>query len=313
MARVAELEERVAGVRRFNRFYTRQIGVLEERLLGSPFSLAESRVLYELATRQFATATALAGELRLDPGYLSRILRSFETRGLVAKTPSASDGRQTDLALTEAGRRAFAPLDERSREDVTQMLRNLDETRQRRLAAAMATIEDLLGPAPRVQPPYLLRPHRPGDMGWVASRHGALYADEYGWPIEFEAMVAEIVAAFIRHFDAGRECCWIAEIQGEPVGSAFVVRKSDEVAKLRLLLVDPKARGFGVGTRLVAECIRFARQRGYRTLTLWTQQVLAAARHIYAQAGFRLVAEEPHRSFGVDLVGETWELDLRAD
>jgi len=310
MASGAELEGRIAAVRRFNRFYTRQVGALAERLLDGPFSLAESRVLYELAHRDAPTATDLAGALGLDPGYLSRMLRSFEARGLIAKTASASDGRQLMLSLTPEGRDAFAPVETRSRHHVADMLAGLDETGQRRLVAAMGDIEAMLGTTPRTTPPYLLRPHQPGDMGWVVSRHGALYAEEYGFNLAFEAMVAEIVAAFINHFDPARECCWIAEIDREPVGSVFVVKQSDEVAKLRLLLLEPRARGLGIGARLVAECIRFARQRGYRSLTLWTNHVLVAARRIYEQAGFRLVAEEPHRRFGPELIGQTWELAL---
>jgi DNA-binding MarR family transcriptional regulator/GNAT superfamily N-acetyltransferase len=300
----------IAAVRQFNRFYTRQIGVLEERLLDTPFSLTESRVLYELANRAAPTASELAKDLGLDSGYLSRILRGFEARALLDRTPSESDGRQTHLELTPEGRSAFLPLDERSREAVAAMLEKLGDEQQRRLIGAMGAIEATLGEAAREKPPHLLRPHRPGDMGWVVSRHGALYAQEYGWNIEFEAMVAEIVALFLKNFDAARERCWIAEIDGEPVGSVFVVRHSDEVAKLRLLLVEPRARGLGLGAQLVDECIRFSRQTGYRTLTLWTNHVLHAARHIYQQCGFRLVHEEKHRMFGPELIGQTWELTL---
>jgi DNA-binding MarR family transcriptional regulator/GNAT superfamily N-acetyltransferase len=306
---MAGLERDISAIRQFNRFYTRQIGALEERLLDTPFSLTESRVLYELANRTAPTASELAKDLGLDPAYLSRILRGFESRGLLARTPSEIDGRQTHLELTQEGRNAFLPLDRRSRETVAAMLAKLDETRQRRLIAAMGAIEATLG-ATRDKPPCLLRPHQPGDMGWVVSRHGALYAQEYGWDIAFEALVAEIVASFLRNFDAARERCWIAEIEGEAVGSAFVVKHSDEVAKLRLLLVEPHARGLGVGARLVDECVRFSRQTGYRMLTLWTNHVLHAARHIYQQRGFRLVQEEKHRMFGPELIGQTWELTL---
>jgi DNA-binding MarR family transcriptional regulator/GNAT superfamily N-acetyltransferase len=305
----AGMERDIAAVRQFNRFYTRQIGVLEERLLDTPFSLTESRVLYELAHRKAPTASELANDLGLDPAYLSRILRGFESRGLLARTPSEIDGRQTHLELTPEGRNAFLPLDRRSRETVAAMLAKLDEPLQRRLVAAMRAIEATLG-APRDKPPYLLRPHQPGDMGWVLSRHGALYAQEYGWNTAFEALVAEIVASFLRNFDATRERCWIAEIDGEPVGSVFVVKHSEDVAKLRLLLVQPHARGLGIGARLVEECVRFSRQTGYRTLTLWTNHVLHAARHIYQQCGFRLVQEEKHRMFGPELIGQTWELPL---
>jgi DNA-binding MarR family transcriptional regulator/GNAT superfamily N-acetyltransferase len=306
---MAGLERDISAVRQFNRFYTRQIGALEERLLDTPFSLTESRVLYELANRTAPTASELAKDLGLDPAYLSRILRGFESRGLLARTPSEIDGRQTHLELTQEGRSAFLPLDRRSRETVAAMLAKLDETRQRRLIAAMGAIEATLG-ATRDKRPCLLRPHQPGDMGWVVSRHGALYAQEYGWDIAFEALVAEIVATFLRNFDAARERCWIAEIDGEPIGSVFVVRHSDEVAKLRLLLVEPHARGLGIGARLVDECVRFSRQTGYRMLTLWTNHVLHAARHIYQQRGFRLVQEEKHCMFGPELIGQTWELTL---
>ena len=303
-------EDRIAAVRRFTRFYTGRIGVLREGLHDSPFSLTQSRVLYELANRDAPTAAELARDLGLDAGYLSRILRAFRQRGLIVRTPSDKDGRQTHLALTPAGRQAFAPLDRGSNDEVAAMLARLADGGQARLTAAMRTIEQLLGERHDDAPPYLLRPHQPGDMGWVVSRHGALYAREYNWDLEFEALVAEIVAAFIKNFDARRERCWIAEIDGAPVGSVFLVKQSDEVAKLRLLLVEPRARGFGIGARLVAECIRFARFCGYRTLTLWTNDVLVAARRIYQAAGFRLVAEEKHHSFGQDLVGQNWQLGL---
>jgi DNA-binding MarR family transcriptional regulator/GNAT superfamily N-acetyltransferase len=303
-------EQRIAAVRRFTRFYTRQIGVLREGLHESPFSLTEARVLYELANRTVLTAADIARDLGLDAGYLSRILRAFAQRGLIARTRSEKDGRQSLLALTPAGRAAFAPLDRGSHDEVGAMLAPLGAGAQVRLIEAMATVEQLLGEKVRDAPPYLLRPHQPGDMGWVVSRHGALYAQEYQWNMEFEALVADIVAAFIRNFDARRERCWIAEIDGAPVGSVFLVKQSDDVAKLRLLLVEPQARGLGIGARLVAECIRFARFTGYRTLTLWTNDVLVAARRIYQAAGFRLVAEEKHHSFGHDLVGQNWELEL---
>jgi len=303
-------QRHVAEIRRFNRFYTRRIGVLEERLLDTPFSLAESRVLYELANRDAPTATELAKELGLDPGYLSRMLRRFESSGLVVRTRSRSDGRQSHLELTPEGRGAFAPLDQRSHDAVAAMLAGLENGQQQKLVAAMRAIEALLRARPRDERPYVLRPHQPGDMGWVVSRHGALYAQEYGWNIEFEALVAEIVTQFIKQFDPSRERCWIAEIDGEPVGSVFVVKQSDQVAKLRLLLVEPHARGLGIGARLVEECVRFSRQTGYKTLTLWTNHVLHAARHIYQRCGFRLVHEEKHHMFGPELIGQTWELTL---
>jgi DNA-binding MarR family transcriptional regulator/GNAT superfamily N-acetyltransferase len=310
MSAAAALEERIATVRRFNRFYTRKIGVLAERLLNSPFSLAEARVLYELALREPATATELRQELGLDPGYLSRILAGFARRGLVSRASSETDRRQSHLSLTQTGRAAFAPLDARSRDEIGGLLASLPEPDQGRLVAAMEQVERLLGASPAPKVPYLLRPPAPGDIGWVISRHGALYATEYGFDQTFEALVGEIAAKFITEFDPKRERCWIAERDGEPVGSVFLVKGSDRTAKLRLLLVEPTARGLGIGARLVAECIRFARQSGYQEITLWTQSVLVAARHIYQAAGFRLMRSEPHHSFGQDLVGETWDLAL---
>ena len=304
------LEERIAAIRRFNRFYTQRIGVLREGLHESPFSLAEARVLYELAHRPPVTASALANDLALDPGYLSRILRRFAAQGLIERSRSEADGRQSFITLTTSGRDAFAPLDHASRDEIGTLLAPLAEPEQRRLVAATQSIEALLAERAPLPEPYLLRPHRPGDMGWVVHRHGALYAEEYGWDERFEALVAEVVAAFINNFDPKRERCWIAEREGAVVGSVFLVRKSDEIAKLRLLYVEPTARGLGIGRRLVEECIRFARSAGYRRITLWTNSCLLAARGIYERAGFALVASEPHRSFGHDLVGETWERDL---
>jgi DNA-binding MarR family transcriptional regulator/GNAT superfamily N-acetyltransferase len=322
------IDQQVAAVRRFNRFYTRQIGVLNEGLLKSPFSLTEVRVLYELAHRDGPTATELGRELGLDGGYLSRILRGFAQRGLIERQPSEADGRQSHLRLTSEGRRAADALDARSSEEVGLMLRALSAGEQRRLVEAMRTIETSLGArrernersqhsdrSERREPSgrsasYVIRPHQPGDMGWVVHRHGVLYAQEYGWDERFEALVAGIVAEFIQNFDPRRERCWIAERDGEIVGSVFLVKKSAAVAKLRLLLVEPSARGLGIGRRLVGECVRFARQAGYRTVALWTNDVLHAARRIYQEAGFRLVSEERHQSFGHDLVGQTWELEL---
>jgi DNA-binding MarR family transcriptional regulator/GNAT superfamily N-acetyltransferase len=307
----AALSPRVDSVRGFNRFYTRQIGVLGEHLLDSPFSLSEMRVLYELAHRDSPAAVVLARDLALDPGYLSRMLRRFETRGLLARTPSPADARHALLRLTAKGRSAFAALEERARTEVSSMLGRLSSADQRQVVEAMGTIERLLGADPPAKPAsYLLRPHQPGDMGWVVHRHGALYAGEWGYNEEFEALVARIVADFIDNFDPKRERCWIAERDGDIVGSVFLVTKSKTVAKLRLLLVEPQARGLGIGRRLVDECIRFARLAGYRTLTLWTQSELTAARRLYKQAGFRRVHEEPGHSFGKDTVAETWELRL---
>jgi DNA-binding MarR family transcriptional regulator/GNAT superfamily N-acetyltransferase len=311
MASVAPaLDHRVASVRRFSRFYTQRIGALEEGLLKSPFSLAEVRVLYEIAHRDRTTAAELARELGLDAGYLSRILGRFARGGLVRRTPSDTDGRQTLLQLTDKGAKTLGPLEARSSEDIRGLLGTLSEADQARLVQAMATIEGLFGAHAASGPAYVLRPHRPGDIGWVVHRHAALYAREYGWNEEFEALVAEVGAKFIRDYDPKRERCWIAEKDGEPVGSVFLVSKSKSVAQLRLLLVEPGARGKGIGARLVDECIRFARHAGYRKIVLWTNSILHAARRIYEAAGFRLVSEQPHRSFGKALVGQTWELEL---
>jgi DNA-binding MarR family transcriptional regulator/GNAT superfamily N-acetyltransferase len=309
MAR-SDVSQYAETMRRFNRFYTRQIGVLHEKLLRSPFSLTEARVIYELAHHEKTTATELGNQLGLDAGYLSRILRGFKERGLIDKQPSKTDGRQSLLWLTQPGQEAFAKLNTASHNEIKAMLGALSAGEQARLVQAMHTIEDLLGARSEHRVPYILRPPGPGDMGWVVYRHGALYAQEYSWDEQFEALVADIVAKFMQHYDPKRECCWIAEKDGENVGSVFLVNQSDTLAKLRLLLVEPKARGLGIGTRLVDECVRFARQVGYHKITLWTNSVLLAARHIYEEAGFDLVDEEPHHSFGHDLVGETWELNL---
>ena len=303
-------DERVAAVRRFNRFYTPRIGLLEEGYLKSPFSLSEARVLYELVHRERTMASELGRDLGLDAGYLSRILRRFEKQKFLVRSTGEADGRQRHLTLTAKGRSAFAPLGRRSREDIGAMLGGLPGPEQGRLVDAMRTIEQLLGARSEPRVPYLLRSHRPGDMGWVVHRHGVLYAEEYGFDERFEALVAEIAARFIHRFDARREHCWIAEREGANVGSVFLVRRSTTVAQLRLLLVEPSTRGLGIGARLVDECIRFARQKGYRKITLWTNSVLVAARHIYEKAGFRLTASERHRSFGQALIGETWDLRL---
>ncbi|HET7340819.1 MAG TPA: helix-turn-helix domain-containing GNAT family N-acetyltransferase [Methylomirabilota bacterium] len=307
----APFEQRVAAVRRFNRFYTRQIGVLGD-YLDSAFSLTEVRVLYELAHRERLTASQLAADLGLDPGYLSRILKAFQQRGWVQRARSTSDARRTLLTLTARGRRAFAPLEARSRGQVAGVLRRLPAGGQRRLVEALAVVEQVLGAPPAPPGALLLRAHQPGDMGWVVQRHAVVYAEEYGWNEAFEALVAEVVAEFLRGFDARRERCWIAELDGQPVGSVFLVERTKTVAQLRLLLVEPAARRLGLGRRLVDECVGFARRAGYRSVTLWTNSVLVAARRLYAAAGFRLVKSERHHSFDHDLVGETWELRLRA-
>jgi DNA-binding MarR family transcriptional regulator/N-acetylglutamate synthase-like GNAT family acetyltransferase len=310
MASPAHPAERIAAVRRFNRFYTRQIGVLRENSYESPFSLTEVRVLYELAHRNKPTASDLSNDLGLDPGYLSRTLTGFHKQGLLVRRPSDTDGRQTLLSLTAKGRKVMGTLDTRSREEVSQVLSGLSGDHQQHLVGAMQTIEKLLSAPPSQQPAYILRPHQPGDMGWIIHRHGVLYAQEHKWDERFEALVAEISAKFIQNFDSRRERCWIAERDGQIVGCVFLVKHSKTVAKLRMLLVEPAARGLGIGKRLVEECIRFARQAGYRKITLWTQSSLHAARSIYETAGFRRVEHHRHHSWGHDLVAETWDLVL---
>ena len=310
---------RVEAIRRFNRFYTRRIGALHEGLSASTFTLTESRLLWELAHRDALTATELARDLELDAGYLSRLLRSFKERGLIKSARATADARHQHLSLTTAGKRAFAPLNARSQADVSALLATLGEAQQQQLLASMSGIEQMLGePATARSRPVLLRPHRPGDMGWVISRHGALYADEYAFDVGFEALVARIAADFLERFDAKREACWIAERDGANVGSVFLVQARDEtthapidgVAQLRMLLIEPSARGFGLGERLVDECQRFARRAGYRKIMLWTNAILLAARGIYAKQGYVLVKSETHHSFGHELVGEIWELTL---
>jgi DNA-binding MarR family transcriptional regulator/GNAT superfamily N-acetyltransferase len=302
-------DERVQAVRQFSRFYTKRIGVLQEKLLGSDYSLTEVRVLYELASRGHSTASEVGDDLQLDRGYLSRILRHFAKRKLIVRERSRKDARHIGLRLTPKGRSVFASLDTQSSAQVAEMLGRLSEARQRRLVGALRAAQDALSensPAPVL----VLRSHRAGDMGWVIHRHGALYAEEYGWDETFEALVAEIAAHFVKNFDPKRERCWLAELNCEPVGSVFLVKHTDEIAKLRLLLVEPSARGLGVGRRLVEECVQFARRSGYRKITLWTQSILTQARRIYERAGFTLVKSEANHAFGAELIGETWELDL---
>jgi DNA-binding MarR family transcriptional regulator/GNAT superfamily N-acetyltransferase len=303
-------EPDVAAVRAFNRFYTRKLGVLDQQLLKSPFSLSEARVLYELAHRENLSAKEIGAELGLDAGYLSRIVQNFDEGGLITREPLPADRRQYRLALTAKGRQTFAKLERSMQDEVAAMLATLPHDGKARLIGAMAEIEGLLGESGGLRSPAVLREPRPGDIGWVVQSHGAFYAREYGFDSSFEGLVAEIAAKFLASFDASRERCWIADIDGTQVGSIFLVRHTDDVAKLRLLLVEPTGRGQGLGQRLVGECIAFARQCGYRRITLWTQSILVAARKIYQEAGFKLVATEPHRSFGQDLIGETWELEL---
>lgn len=303
----------VDAIRAFNRFYTKSAGLLQRGLLDSPYSLSEVRVLYELAHQKDLTATDLTESLGIDPGYLSRLLRRFEKRRLIIRKRSRGDARSSLLRLTASGRSVFADLNVRQSAQVERMIGSIPPESRRNLVASMRTIMKTLGDAETVDSPeqqLRLRAHRPGDMGWVMSAHGDLYAREYDWDGRFEALVGEIVVNFIHSFDAERERCWIAELGDERVGSIFLVKDTPEVAKLRLLLVTPSARGRGVGKRLVEECIAFAREARYRKLTLWTNSVLDAARHIYEISGFRLVKEEKHTSFGHDLVGQYWELAL---
>jgi DNA-binding MarR family transcriptional regulator/GNAT superfamily N-acetyltransferase len=306
----SDFEQTVQLVRRFNRFYTGKIGVLRHRYLRGPFSLTEARVLYELAHRENSTASELGEELGLDAGYLSRILRGFQQRGLIRTTPSEIDGRRRVLCLTAQGRRAFARIDADARREIGVMLKDLAPGAQDHLVRSMKTIESVLGREHATSGSILLRRHRPGDMGWVVHRHGALYREEYGWDERFEALVAEIVAEFVKNHDPKCERCWIAEEDGEILGSVFLVKQSESIAKLRLLLVEPRARGSGLGTRLVNECVEFSRAAGYRKIVLWTNNVLHAARSLYEKAGFRLVKEEAHELFGEGLIGQTWELAL---
>jgi DNA-binding MarR family transcriptional regulator/predicted GNAT family acetyltransferase len=283
-------------------------------MVGTSFSLTEGRVLYEIGRRGTTMAAELVADLSIDPGYLSRLLRGFTSSGLVVRTRSATDRRQGILALTDRGRETFTTLDQRSQEEIGVLLDRLSDDEQRRLLGAMATIQALLAPSAALPEPdaVILRPHRTEDLSWVLARHTAIYGREYGWGIQFTVLVAGIIAEFQPGRDPAREGCWIAELDGAPVGSVMLVDAGDGVAKLRLLIVEPHARGRGVGRRLVEHCIRFARDAGYRKITLWTQSVLTSARRIYEGAGFARVEEKPHSSFGVDLVGETWELELQA-
>ncbi len=297
-------------MRAFNRFYTGVIGVLREGLLRSPYSLTEARVIFELAQRPATEVGDLRRTLGIDAGYLSRLVARFETDGLVVRERSPSDGRRQVITLTDPGRAAYDMLDTRAATEAAELLSQHTEEEQRRLIGAMAAIRDVLGDAAPARQPFVLREPGPGDLGWVVHRHGVLYAEEYGWDEAFEALVARIVADYIDHRDAKRERAWIAEVDGEPVGCVFCVRKDEHTAQLRLLLVDPRARGMGIGARLTEECLRFAGRAGYDTITLWTNDVLEQARRIYERAGFHLTEEAPHHSFGHDLVGQHWTRTL---
>jgi len=305
-----KLNEGVAAFRRFNRFYTKQIGLLTHGLLKTRFPLTQARILYELAQYEQSTANRIIRELNIDPGYLSRILSNFEKDGLIRKIRSKSDSRQRILKLTPQGKKSFSVLDERSTKEAEALLLGLSGENRHRLLHAMQTIENILGNEPKPPSPYLFRPHEPGDIGWIIHRHGYLYSEEYGFDETFEALVAEILAQFIGKHDPKRERIWITEQDGERVGSVMIVDAGDHVAQLRLLLVEPKARGKGIGKRLVNECINFSRRNRYRKIRLWTQSNLLEARHLYAKEGFQLVEQKPHTSFGHDLIAEFWELSL---
>jgi DNA-binding MarR family transcriptional regulator/GNAT superfamily N-acetyltransferase len=303
--------DEVPAIRAFNRFWTQQIGLLQAGLVDTPYSLTEARVLFELAQREATDLADLRGALRLDAGYLTRVLARLKDVGLVTAKRSPADGRRQVIRLTERGRAEFGTLDLRSSQATAAMLEGVPAAERRRLVVAMAIIEDTLAPRPSAPPrAYLLREPGPGDLGWMIQRNAAVYAAEYGWDQSYEALVARIVADFAEHHDPARERAWIAEVDGEPAGCVLCVRRDDETAQLRILLVDPAARGLGIGARLVEECIRFARAAGYRCLVLWTNEVLVSARRIYEAAGFALVDENPHHSFGRDLVGQTWRRDL---
>ncbi|MDE2263885.1 MAG: GNAT family N-acetyltransferase [Gammaproteobacteria bacterium] len=298
------------AIRDFNRFYTRQIGLLDQGFLGSSFTLTEGRVLYELAHRDNPTATEIARELSLDPGYLSRLLRKLERQGHVARGRDAQDARQRPLRLTRTGRRVFERLDQASGEQIAAMIGALAPGQVGELVGCMRTVRRLLQ-SDTPEPAFSLRPLRIGDIGWIVHRQGILYAEEYGWDVTYEGLLAEILGGFVKQFDPSVESAWVAERNGAVVGSVFLVRESAAVAKLRLLYVEPSARGLGIGRQLVDACIAFAREKEYRTLRLWTNDILVSARRIYQAAGFRLTKEERHHSFGKDLVGQTWELALR--
>lgn len=307
---LSPLDRRIEAVRRFSRFYSKQIGMLSEGLLNSPYSLTEARLIYELAHHGETTASELSSELGLDPGYLSRILGKLGRAGLIEKQRSRADARRTILRLSKAGEETFAMLNGRSRSQIVEILGRLSEQDRDTLVTAMGAVERLMGAGSEHRVPYLLRPHQIGDMGWVVHRHAMLYNEEYGFNHEFEPLVARVAADFVTDFKPGREYCWMAELEGTVVGSVFVVQHSQTVAQLRLLLIEPQARGLGLGRRLVSECIRFARSAGYTHMRLWTNDCLIAARALYQRAGFVLTESEPHHSFGQDLVGEIWELDL---
>nr|WP_189178453.1 bifunctional helix-turn-helix transcriptional regulator/GNAT family N-acetyltransferase [Microbispora rosea] len=300
----------VPEVRAFNRFYTSVIGVLGAGMHDTPYSLTEARVLFELGTREAADAAGIRAALGLDPGYLSRILAKFETEGLISRERSAEDARRQVVRLTPKGRDTFGVLDRRSAAEIETLLAKLTDPERRRLVSAMGTVRSLLEQPAERREPYVIRPPRAGDLGWVVHRHGVIYSEEYGWGASFEALVARIVADYVDNHDPRREAAWIAEVRGEPVGCVFCVRKDDTTAQLRLLLVEPSARGMGIGGRLVHECLRFASAAGYRRITLWTRDVLVSARRIYQAAGFELVEQHPGEESGIPVNDQIWAKDL---
>lgn len=302
-------EDHVAAVRSFNRFYTSVAGLLREGLLGTDLSLTEARVVFDLAQRDQTEVGALRETLGLDAGYLSRLTGRLEDRGLLKRERSKEDRRRQVLTLTARGRRKFAVLDERSAREVGALLEPIPADDRRRLVGAMRTIESILAPADRPGS-FVLRPPLPGDYGWITAMHGRVFAEEYGFDVRFESLIARIVSDFSAGHDPSREACWIAEVDGEPAGSIFCMRKSERVAQLRLLCVDPRTRGAGIGTRLVDECVRFAKRAGYRRITLWTLSCLTDARRIYERSGFELDDEEPNTMFGPEVVGQNWSRDL---
>ncbi|OUR77199.1 MarR family transcriptional regulator [Alphaproteobacteria bacterium 46_93_T64] len=306
----SNIKNNVEAVRAFTRFYTKKAGVLNELLLESNFGLTEARILYELQTKDQTTAKNLGQELDLDPAYISRVLKKFEKSGLIARKPSSLDRRKQVIFLSDQGKREYKVLDDKSTQLFHDLISELDTENQGKLLSAMNEIRSLLEDDKSSSSSYLLRPHRPGDMGWIIQAHGRTYAEEYGWDETFEAMVAKIAAAFIENFDVKSDCCWIAEKSGQAIGSAVVVREDRETAKLRLVIVDPKARGLGVGVRLVEECINFSRRAGYLKMILWTNDNLYAAIAVYKKLGFKLIRQKPHHSFGKDLVGQIWQLDF---
>lgn len=308
-----DIDTRIADIRAFNRFHTRLVGALNEGLLASDFPLVQVRVLYDLAHADNLAAADLVARLGVDAGYMSRMIAALESRGLILKTPDIDNAKRLVLSLSQEGRAVFERLDRASAEEVRQLVSPLSEAQRHQLVGAMQTIRRLLGDdsvAPATERRFVLRDPRPGDLGFVVHRQAALYAAEYGWDWSYEALVAKIVSDFVTRFDPACERCWIAELDGEIAGSVFVVRQDETTAKLRLLYVEASARGMGLGRALVDEVIRFARERGYTRLELWTNSVLVSARRIYEAAGFELIDEQPHRSFGHDLVGQTWVLEL---